>query len=1698
MLDDKQLTNSMQAAKLSDDLAEAQGVSLVQSLGISLQAGFLGMANNATQLSNLFKPEGQEDELINVGAAVEQSYGAVGASNYAAHELGYNLAGDVITSFIPMAGSMKFLKLAKAGKLGSSAKSIASPFGWQAKAENAASELADIYKVTGSAANSSAQRWKVFKYTTAQQAWEGAVTSAAIEVSQNLGEVLNHEGMTATEKVMTLGTSVMLGAGIQGAFGGVFGGRALMGEANRVGAQVFKEQEAKYLYTSPIRGRPSVTGNDAADTLFHWERIERMPATTDVEKAAKAANIDLARLDFNNTLNKLFPEGETAATINPVRDTMLKWSATSEGRMQAAHTLGQLNKITALKESTFSVNGALQQLMAKAPKVEFVDEQTFSKLATSGSKRYAMDGDVMKINQGAEMTLLDSREALGHYAAARSAASKMDRPKYEAQLDRFKLVHGVTAPDEYDLLKAAYAARAEDPVKFAKDFSSLDSHFKSVGLGVADAIYAPKNVVYMDTVQGAVVESPLVHMGDVSKLTYVKPLGVVGWVDSAGVPKTYNRTTAAAIGEETDLLAYQAKRVIIADQPNIGHFNLDDLKPHDAIALEAKVHSAPITQVNGEDVYKISGKTYPVAKVQEKIAASKAAEFERIYQANPSLSAENIANSLGITENFIIARGRIGKYTTSLGTSGEVTAVDFMQPAARLLERRTYAMEYSQNANRAVIDNADIFSHLESKYAEDLAKLRANVDEGIFEGAWSKHMPDELGVEAAIGYGSRRFYRNVAQDGDYNGMIAKAGRIGNEILRRVDSLYTTRIQPKISTAASVLLKDPSARAEFAAVSEWYYQQEAKFVFLDAKTLIDEDMMVAYNRAAEQGASKDEILRGLTHGKEFLRIENDATAAYLKTVNELNKTEVSGKKKLLMNLMGKDTAINPNGFYLPPRNYPFMTFIVENANSPMHQQAHKVYRITATTEAELKAKVNDAILHAKSTGVDWTEHTSSNIRDYETARLAFEWEGETLSKGFSNSNLPRTGQVAAITPEADAAQLIVEHAEWFKRQLTSVHRAGAQMYYADDFSKMSSMIRKANQATDVDLRNAADIKVKYGTGTARYNKPSDIEQVMTTALGGDNGGFSFWKNTNNFIEDWAAKIATAANGAFFKLKQNKSLASWQEEGARVEEQLKKMGIGVPLGNYVAERLARETTVSAQDIRKGVSILHGIQSTLTLRLDAAEAFMNVMGGIVKVGGEIQYLKQAAAAAGRNAELDSEITTLFGAGGKSINFMSSMKAFSSSLGRYWSKEASDDLARWQDMGLAVDDSKVIRDGINELSFDPSKIRNAADMDSKWAKTAEIGSKIVDKLASPSHHSAMMVQYAALSIAERLGNAAGMNQKQLYQFMYSFNRRTSAITNPIQKPRLFQGAVGSVISLYQSYTFHMLNNMFRYSDKGIHSASAMVAALNTSFFGAQSMPAFNAINEHIAGRTKGHADLYTAAATALGSDINSRDAFDYVMYGAASALLQGGFYTRGSMQPRSITLIPTSFQDVPTISMFSKVINSAMETTAQLSYGAPVVPTILNGIIDVGMNRPLKGIRDVVTGKSVDGNYNNVILHDDVMSLGTVVRTMGLKPLNQAQVGDYQARILAWKAEDTKRKVRLGEEIRRVYDTDPTALEDSGHLDRWQSMYMKAGGRSSQFQTFLEDQLFKADNDLSVRIEKMLKTNPAAREGFNSILGI
>ena len=1688
------VTGTYKALTLQADTATHWGhnIGMLDRANITLHASVYGMANNAIQLG---KWAGITDDSTEEWDLVDE-FNKTGdrdlAMAYGRSRAGYDLAGDLVGSLLPGALAIKGISLLKAGK--SAHKWI----GWfDGRANKVRQDIQAAYSKSGSAADVTALKWRLGRNVVGQQFVEGAIITAAIEGTLNYGEILNNEGLTATEKLAKIGTNLVIGGALQGGIGGFLDYRKISG-LTEVALRDAQKVENEYTYQSLSTRIGNVpTKTEAAHKLLHtigqFDKIDGMAAEGSLRINARQTNLDLAQSDMQLAVTNMFPSSDKTQYASVMRKFLATNINSPEGRSAIANQLNALKKFEYSSLDVFDQGKLLDDMLSDV-ELSKTSRQTIGDVRNNTGRGVWDAEDLLareEFGGGKKLYVADdlpddlaSRQAVAAHASTfKVAPAKLKQ--FEDELDKFAIENNMSSADTlHTTLQKFYSYAKQGGSKPAEKFPVLNQYLADIGEDSAMAIYGNISRSYLDGATGKILDTPIKHIGDLKGFSFHEPSGTVVLGNTAKAKRVVLATDLPKISTTVDLHDYQAMRLIAGSSATpMPTKALDKL----SLAELYKVESMLPKVQPGKKVM-IGTKPYERADVVDAIARAKGAEYDRLVAALPEESLDNIHNSLGYVDNS----GSGGIMLAAKNGAKAVNELDIIQPAELLNGKRTITMVHDKPLMNAQGLSAAVVA--ESVRAMDIGV------QGVAGGKILGHtsptdlsfMPKALNVEFPVGLDSSRMIAATTTIGAYGSLVSQAARIGSWLMRTAEDVMLSKIMPSLKEAGTSLASSKQGAAEYLAMKEWYRQTDGKFVHVGDGLIVEKSIAAQVKTDLAMGKSMDDALRGMRRGTEYNRLNTPEAKHYFNTMQGLNREYIANKKAIAAEAWGNNSAIDLENIYFPPENYPFESFVVEQTSNPLDDLSSRVYRIGANSKDELEAKMMAALSHAEANGLRWSRRDSASINEYQKARGMYEWSDD-LEGGYANSAMRKLGAVASVTPETDIHKSLLAEVEWFKRANVQVHRAGVELTYADDISKLNTLARLENAKMKSDL--AGRDKLPMGA----------YDQVMHTMLGSDAHGYSVWKQMNNTLEEWSSNMATKVNQSIQHIRSRKDkIAAIEEESEAVAASLKEMGVNVPMANAVTERLAREVNISPADIRNSVSFLNHVQATLLLRLDLTDAGMNILGNVVKTSTEMQYLKSVYSRMTPEGKLafDKEAKDLFGLMDEETaegvlthkHVAKVYKDVTSWMFTDKGKARVDDLTKRR---FFVSSEKALIDMYQEVRIKPDMFKQPAEV-AAWKKN---GMKAMHKAyelgVKPSDTTATLNQLVAFEIAERLGKAAGLTTDQLDNFMFKFNGHTNAIYDSFQKPRLFQGAAGIAMSLYQGYMFHMMSNVFRYADNGVNAANAMTVAMNGTFFGASSLPGFNFINENIIGQnTKGNVDINTAVATVAGAS-QGRDLSDFIMYGAGSFLLQGNMHTRGGMTPRSPILIPSSMSEVPLVNAISKTIGSVYQAGSQIMYGAPVVSSLFDGLINTGFNRPLVGLGTVLRGQSVDNNYNTVMYHEDMFSITSGLRLFGMKPLNEQVGRDMQARMMHYKAHNAELKKSLGEEIRILKDKNPESFEDPGLMKRLGYKYFKAGGDAKNFDDFLADQLAKGKDDLYTRLEKTAVRQSDQLSSFRDIFG-
>lgn len=1753
-------TSSLRVLSLSDQVTQdkAQDIGFGDRANISLKAGLYGMANNFISLGKWTGLADEETELYDVKQILSDERYDLGLE-YAANENLYNLAGDLAFSLVPGGAAMWGLRAMKnASTIG---KGVASMMNFGGARAYAAKEaISDAYKTLGSAAgatdNVKKLRRSVIGYTVAQEAFDGAVTTAAVELTLNTGTELNTEGVSTATALGHLGTSMLFGAGFQGLLGGAFGAVSRLGETKKVLGEVVNG-EINHSYRGYVSQGAGYEGDDVAKIVTEVDKLHSMTPANKPEEIARETALAQAERVLKESVAKAtasVTEGLPRNAPNPLRSSLLAQSETPEGRKALVELMqgseGGFRPIHAndlRSVDRLGVGGELGKRVATSVKAKA--EAGEDAAAALGANAKALDlaeydRVLSKVLAHDELTPYDADAWItlkGKSVYAKAEAN----PKFKAEmgklLDDLEYAKG-NELDDFAAMKHVYDAKvAMDGKAFSKAYPEMNKMFKSLGAEEARQIFGRKSTLFFDTVSGTAHEAPARTLGNVTKHEMSLSGGSItyqGLGDSVGV-----QTTVKALGlgkdHSEDLLQFQAQRVLggrVLDEELAskgfskvgaggGAAGADaQLSAAEVFAIEKSLMQAAegidalVPDSSGMYVLQLGRKQVKVeaADLHESLAQAKSLMFNKLQKANPNANASELARSIGVSEKFILSRGLHGDVRLATGDAYRVGLRDMVSDAGELTQKTSYALDYSM-PNMTYQANADIYAHMASESAKLAMKNREDVANLFPE--LSAGMPASLPMEDVSGYGTRRFLGNSAQIGSYQGLVAKASYINDTVQTQNRAAYKG-VTEYIRPSAEAMFANRDAAAEYAAHVEWYSQVKGGQVRKwGDDALVRADIADELIKAGAKSGDMD-ALKGVDK-KDFWKWNTAEAKNVAADLQAQVRDVVTKPKGRLMAIAGRVLDTHPDNYYLPPRTYEHATYIVERGN-PIAGESKKVYRIVGDTAEDLRAKVAVEKARATADGRKVFEAPPTSVNEYKEAQRLYEWSGDArldqMRSAGADSKVNRSGQVPNAFPETDAKLLLEEQAAWFMRQIESNHGNAVEIHFAEEFRMLRELARQADAVASTDLGRNRFATVLFGDGVAKQRKASDWEQVLTLAKGGDVGNLNLWGGINNFVEDIGAGVGTKIREGWKNVRkvskeyregEAAKMQAWDDEAEAVRSRLAESGINLQAGNYLAERAARETRLEGRDFRLFVGSANMLQATAMFRLDLIDTYVNVLGSIVKAGGEIAALKKIAAARGTTGVLAKEADELFGAGkivGPPVETVENVlsqwspaKAIAQGFKFMFSDQRHAKIEEWIKADLMMDTHGLTSSAFDAARLDVTSIHTSADAVAAAHKYRTAVSKVVNTLAKPADFSNLAIQVGMLHMAERLGTAAGLQGKELHTFMSTFNRRVNAVTNPSQKPRLFQGAAGMALSLYQSYQFHMLNNLFRYAEGGVRTAPAAIAALNAGFFGAQSVPGFQQMNAMIAERNgaKGHTDMYGALAKVLGSDAESRDMFDFALYGAGSWALQNNTFVRGDMNPRAATLIPTSMADIPAMQAFKRVVDGSVTAASRMAHGESWVASPLEAVVGMGFNRPLRGLAEVARGRSIDGSASTVVYHDDVLSLATLNRLAGARPIDEAIVRDYQSRFYVNKAASVEAKKNLSGHIKRMYAESPEAVNNPDNIARWQMIYQKANGSLKNWENYMRDQTLKVDDDLSQRLEDAVKKSPDSLAQYRAIIG-
>lgn len=881
---------------------------------------------------------------------------------------------------------------------------------------------------------------------------------------------------------------------------------------------------------------------------------------------------------------------------------------------------------------------------------------------------------------------------------------------------------------------------------------------------------------------------------------------------------------------------------------------------------------------------------------------------------------------------------------------------------------------------------------------------------------------------------------------------------------------TNQLKKTFRSDTSDLLQGPlvnlgtkqEAAIEFETISQ-KVSRSAKQWVLDsdgvsgeANALIQKDLLDAVN------AGKAEIEGG---SDGVIPIVNDETVRAIEAhiARSGSRTTTYRELRAAQGLQDvKDSSvfrpIRPS-----PNDYPYFAFVKDPS---VTAQGHMTM-IHAADEKTLQAlidKVPD----------QYQVLTKRDTEEYYAARNEYDYQ-RTLHESNIDSSLKNAGVFSNFFSKTDPQKIINDI---LNQHLREDDTLAIELMRAKNQNSFNWLEDQGNAYTKIEAS-------KFGSYSDRLEKAGKnpyLDYIKTSLDISKASEHPLLYGFNKFLDSAVSKAVGAISDVFAGAKSPADLET-------INKLLDNYGMNTGYRDAATDLLANHQAPKGE-LTKFIRGANAILSKLTLGLDPLNAVNNLIGATILRSTELKQITDAIR--GGNSDIAGQLGGLLNV--KLPGISDSIITPTRLVANAFSTMVKDDgslLAKYQSWGTVKDASTQFRDILNDFTLKGTE--SVQDLNSRMNRAfanakslAETGEKLTgNKFAEQTNRfvsSNVMDQLTSMAVSKGL-----MTPQEQIAYVNTFVNRVEGNVLASQRPLMFQGPIGQAIGLFQSYQFNLMQQMFRYVAEGTAKDSAMLLGLQGTFYGIQGLPAFQFINQHIIGSLSGntkHVDAYDSTYGIAGKQLG-----DLALYGLPSNLLQANLYSRGDINPRQVTVLPTSLPDVPFIGAFGKFLGSMKDTISKISNGANVWESMLQGLEHNGLSRPLAGIAQTLQSTTPAGtpfsttSKGSILFSNDLMSWATATRLAGGRPLDEAIINDGVFRIQSYTQQDHDRMQMLGEAIKA--STIQGITPDGDQIKQFSQEFAANGGKQAQFNKFIMNEYKAANTSQSQKISQQL-TNP------------
>jgi hypothetical protein len=870
----------------------------------------------------------------------------------------------------------------------------------------------------------------------------------------------------------------------------------------------------------------------------------------------------------------------------------------------------------------------------------------------------------------------------------------------------------------------------------------------------------------------------------------------------------------------------------------------------------------------------------------------------------------------------------------------------------------------------------------------------------------------------------------------------------------------------LDTVALKLRSNQAAAIEFDKINNTVSGSAEKYVLNSSGDGLISKQLAEYEakvRSGQKGLTRPILQEGAPESIAFTNPEvGDAIMARLET----NGTRVTHNKNL-KNAVGLTDDKDPSVYYPikpNPKDYPFFAFVKDDTVTGAGMGHTSM--LHAASQADL-----DAMIKMAREKTSYSVYTKADAENFYKAQQSYEWD-RTLHDNYMDAGLKSAGINTQFFPKTDPSKIVDQWLETERRADSVLTRDTISAKFGHEFDQLETL---GQQYTNVaSSRYGVSAKSIEGTVKNPYN------DYRKTALNISRlSEFPLLTAFNRNLESAVGSVFSKVEDAWNSVKSVEDLQT-------VNDALKAAGIEHAYKN-AAEVLLANHSAPKPYLSNFIRGANSILSNTFLRYDPLNALNNSLGAQVLLGhetsGQVRALLRGLDQAGVTVP------------GTTDTILSTSKLISKANGNYWdmlqgnAPELKEMYKRNGWTTRLMDQHKSMLDDLTlSGSETPSLLNNKLSSAMKTAKALGEKGEVWTGNKLAEEYNRFVAADVARQISDLHISSGLMPQEGQAAFINTFVNRTQGNALASQRPLIFQGPIGQAVGLFQTFQFNTMQQLFRGISEGGTKDAAMMMGLQGTMYGMNGLPGFQYINQHIIGTASGnpnHTDAYSTLYGAAG-----KTAGDWLMYGVPSNLLQTNIYSRGDINPRTLTVIPVNPQDIVAVSAFGKFAGNLKETVGKIAGGGDILQSVLQGIEKNGLFRPLAGLAQTMQAAFnpthqvySTTNQGDISFVNDFMSLATMSRLAGGKPLDEAIANDEVARSTVYKAASKLTMKAATETFKTTVIGDKNGSATPVAVNNYLDAFVRAGGTREAFNQQMLNTMTRVNTPRANQIISSLK---------------